>query len=34
VRDVVALGPGTRLEGSPEVLARLRDVGRWLVEQG
>jgi predicted DNA-binding transcriptional regulator YafY len=34
VRDVVALGPGTRLDGSPDVLARLRDVGRWLVEQG
>jgi predicted DNA-binding transcriptional regulator YafY len=34
VRDVVALGPGARLEGSPEVLARLRDVGRWLAEQG
>ncbi len=34
VRDVVALGPGARLEASPDVLARLRDVGRWLVEQG
>jgi predicted DNA-binding transcriptional regulator YafY len=33
VRDVVALGPGARLEGSPDVLARLRDVGRWLVDQ-
>jgi hypothetical protein len=32
VRDVVTLGPGTRLEGSPEVLAQLRDVGRWLSE--
>jgi len=32
VRDVVTLGPGTRLEGSPEVLAKLRDVGRWLSE--
>jgi predicted DNA-binding transcriptional regulator YafY len=30
VRDVVALGPGTRLEASPEVLDHLREIGRWL----
>jgi predicted DNA-binding transcriptional regulator YafY len=30
VRDVVALGPGARLDASPEVLAHLRDIGRWL----
>jgi predicted DNA-binding transcriptional regulator YafY len=34
VRDVVTLGPGTELEASPEVLAHLRDVGRWLTGQG
>jgi hypothetical protein len=33
-RDVVTLGPGTRLDASPDVLAHLRDVGRWLLEQG
>jgi predicted DNA-binding transcriptional regulator YafY len=32
-RDVVALGPGTKLDASPEVLAHLRDVGRWLLDQ-
>jgi predicted DNA-binding transcriptional regulator YafY len=34
VRDLVTLGPGTRLDASPEVLARLQDVGRWLLDQG
>jgi hypothetical protein len=33
VRDVVTLGPGAELDASPEVLAHLRNVGRWLVEQ-
>jgi predicted DNA-binding transcriptional regulator YafY len=33
-RDVVTLGPGTTLEASPEVLAHLRAVGRWLVDRG
>jgi predicted DNA-binding transcriptional regulator YafY len=33
LRDVVALGPGAQLEASPEVLAHLRDVGRWLLDQ-
>jgi predicted DNA-binding transcriptional regulator YafY len=32
VRDVVTLGPGTKLDASPDVLAHLRDVGRWLIE--
>jgi predicted DNA-binding transcriptional regulator YafY len=32
VRDVVVLGPGTQLDASPDVLERLRDVGRWLLE--
>jgi hypothetical protein len=30
VRDVVVLGPGAQLDASPEVLAHLRDIGRWL----
>jgi predicted DNA-binding transcriptional regulator YafY len=34
VRDVVVLGPGAHLEASPEVMAHLRDVGRWLRDQG
>jgi predicted DNA-binding transcriptional regulator YafY len=34
VRDVVTLGPGTEIEASPEVLAELREVGRWLAGQG
>jgi predicted DNA-binding transcriptional regulator YafY len=33
-RDVVALGPGAELEGPPEVLAHLQQVGRWLAGQG
>jgi hypothetical protein len=29
-----ALGSGTRLDASAEVLAHLRDVDRWLLDQG